>query len=150
MAPHPVQGMSIAGPDEGRAQARVAEVMHPGVVFCVPQASLRTVAQIMAQRRIHAVVVSDLDMPVWKHRWGVITDLDLVRAFGADVHRLRADEVATAEPTTVRADDSLADAANVMAERGLMHLIVVEGDPPRAVGVLSTLDLAGVMAEARA
>ena len=38
-------------------------------------------------------------------------------------------------------------AARVMAEHRVMHLIVVEGDPARAVGVISTLDLAGVMAE---
>jgi CBS domain-containing protein len=130
--------------------ARVAEVMHPGVVFCVPQASLRTVAQIMARRRMHAVVVSDLDMPVWKHRWGVITDLDLVRAFNADVQLVAAHEIATAEPATIGADDPLRDAARLMAERGETHLVVTEGDPPRAVGVLSALDLAAAMAEARA
>jgi crotonyl-CoA carboxylase/reductase len=124
--------------------------MHPGVIFCVPGASLRTVARIMSQRRVHAVVVSDLDMPVWKHKWGVITDLDLVRAFGSDVHRVAAAEIAQTEPTTVRADASLEDAARTMVDRGEMHLIVVEGDPPRAVGVLSTLDLAAVMAESRA
>jgi CBS domain-containing protein len=123
--------------------------MHPGVVFCIPQAPVRTVAQIMAQRRIHAVVVSDLDMPVWKHRWGVISDLDLVEAFGSDVHRVTAAEIASEEPVTVAVEEPLAVAARVMAEHRVMHLIVVEGDPARAVGVISTLDLAGVMAESR-
>jgi CBS domain-containing protein len=96
-----------ADPGERRARVHVGEVMHAGVVFCVPQASLRTVAQIMARRRIHAVVVSDLDMPVWKHKWGVITDLDVVRAFDADVHTLTAAQIATADPPTARADESL-------------------------------------------
>ncbi len=123
--------------------------MHPGIVFCIPQAPVRTVAQIMAQRRIHAVVVSDLDMPVWKHRWGVISDLDLVRAFESDVHRVTAAEIASEEPLTVDVEEPLAVAARVMAEHRVMHLIAVEGDPARAVGVVSTLDLAEVMAEAR-
>ncbi len=128
---------------------RVLDVMHPGIVFCVPEAPLRTVAQIMAQRRIHAVVVSGLDMPAWKHKWGVITDLDLVRAYESDVHRVRADEIARPKPATVQADEPLQRAAQIMAEHGVMHLIVVEGDPARAVGVLSALDLATVMAESR-
>lgn len=138
---------------EGRKRARrstemrVGDVMHPGVVFCVPQAPLRTVAQIMAQRRIHAVVVSDLDMPVWKHRWGVISDLDLIRAFERDVQRVTAAEIAVGEPVTVEAGESLQRAAQVMSERAVMHMIVVDGNGPRAVGVLSTLDLAAVMAE---
>ena len=140
---------------EGRKRARrstevrVGDVMHPGIVFCVPEAPLRTVAQIMAQRRIHAVVVSDLDMPVWKHKWGVISDLDLIRAFESDVHRVTAAEIAVADPATIDAGDPLQRAAQVMSERGAMHLIVVEGNGARAVGVLSTLDLAAVMAESR-
>ncbi len=132
-----------------RDEIQVGEIMHPGVIFCIPQAPLRTVAQIMAQRRIHAVVVSDLDMPVWKHRWGVISDLDLIRAFGSDVHRVTAAEIASEEPVTVDVEEPLAAAARVMAEHRVMHLIAVEGDPARAVGVVSTLDLAGVMAESR-
>jgi CBS domain-containing protein len=123
--------------------------MHPGIVFCIPETPLRTVAQIMAHRRLHAVVVSDLDMPVWKHKWGVISDLDLIRAFDRDVHRVTAAEIAVADPPTVEVGESLQRAARVMSERGVMHLIVVEGNGPRAVGVLSTLDLASVMAESR-
>lgn len=130
-------------------ETRVGDVMHPGIVFCIPEAPLRTVAQIMAHRRIHAVVVSDLDMPVWKHKWGVISDLDLIGAFDRDVHRVTAAEIAVAEPATVEVGESLQRAARVMSERGVMHLIVVEPNGPRAVGVLSTLDLASVMAESR-
>jgi uncharacterized protein (DUF2267 family) len=43
-----------------RADIQVGEVMHPGIVFCVPQAPLRTVAQAMVERHIPAVVVSNL------------------------------------------------------------------------------------------
>ncbi len=132
----------------GSTETLVSDVMHPGIVFCVPQAPLRTVAQIMAQRRIHAVVVSDLDMPVWKRKWGVISDLDLVRAFESDAHGVTAAEIAVTDPPTVEAGEPLEHASQLMSERGVMHLIVVDGrDPPRAVGVLSALDLAEVMAQ---
>jgi CBS domain-containing protein len=128
---------------------RVRDVMHPGVVFCVPQTPLRTVAQIVAQRRIHAVIVSDLDMPAWKYRWGVITDLDLIRAFGSDPLLTTADAVARSDPATIDASASLDQAARMMVEHATTHLIVVEGDPIRAVGVVSTLDLAAVMGESK-
>lgn len=41
-------------------KARVSDAMHPGVVPCAGDTSLRTVARIMAERRIHSVAVSDL------------------------------------------------------------------------------------------
>jgi len=40
--------------------AQVSEAMHPGVVSCTADTSLRTVARIMAERHIHSVVVDDL------------------------------------------------------------------------------------------
>jgi crotonyl-CoA carboxylase/reductase len=127
-------------------EARVGDAMHPGVVFCTPETPLRTVARIMADRRIHAVVVSDLDMPVSKHRWGVVSDIDLLGAAQGDVGPRTAGEIARTVLRTISREDALADAARIMAEHGITHLVVVEADGSRAVGVLSSLDIAGALA----
>jgi CBS domain-containing protein len=128
---------------------RVGDVMHPGVVFCTPQATLRTVAQIMADRAIHSVVVSDLDAPVSRRNWGVISDLDLLRAAGGDPASQTAGRIARTELRTVGADETLPRAAELMSRHGVTHLIVVDADGSRAVGVLSSLDLAHALAASR-
>jgi CBS domain-containing protein len=43
------------------ADARVADVMHPGVLTCPPETSLPTVGRMMARHRVHAVVVTGLE-----------------------------------------------------------------------------------------
>jgi CBS domain-containing protein len=130
-------------------KVRVGDVMHPGVVFCIPQATLRTVAQIMADRAIHSVVVSDLDAPVSGRNWGVISDLDLLRAAGGDPASQTAGQIAMTELRTIGVDETLPRAAEIMSRHGATHLIVVEADGSRAVGVLSSLDLARALAASR-
>jgi len=127
-------------------KAQVCDAMHPGIVSCTRDTSLRTVARIMAERHIHSVVVSDLggDGP----NWGVVSDVDLLGAAEGDLDGLTAGRAAGTEAPTVAPDETLSRAAQVMAEHGVSHLIVVEAG--RAVGVVSTLDVAGIIAWGRA
>jgi CBS domain-containing protein len=126
--------------------ASVVDAMRLGVVSCRPDAPLREVARILATYRIHAVVVSEIegDRP-----WGIVTDLDVTAAAGRDLDEVKARDIANRELLTVSADDKLAHAAHLMAERGLSHVVVVQPHSGQPVGVLSTLDLAGVLAWGR-
>ena len=123
--------------------ATVLDAMRLGVVSCSPDTPLREVARILATYRIHAVVVAEIegDRP-----WGIVSDLDLAAAAGRDLRKLRARDIARGELLTLAADESLARAARLMAERGLAHVVVVQPHSGQPVGVLSTLDLAGVLA----
>lgn len=60
---------------------------------------------------------------------------------------LTAADLAAGEAVTVESSLPLTDAARLMDERGAAHLVVAEGDRP--VGVVSTLDIAGVLAWGR-
>jgi CBS domain-containing protein len=123
--------------------ATVLDVMRLGVITCQRDTSLREVARLMTTYRIHSVVVSELE---GARPWGVVSDIDLARAAGDDLDASTAGEHARTELVTVDTDASLARAARMMAEHEVAHLLVVQphsGDP---VGVLSTLDLAGVLA----
>jgi CBS domain-containing protein len=97
----------------------------------------------MATYRIHSVVVSEMEggKPL-----GVISDVDLAAAAARGSQTGTAAELARAEPVTVAADDSLARAAELMAEHEVSHLIVIQPHSGHPVGVLSALDLAGVLA----
>ena len=124
-------------------KGRVADAMHSGVVSCPPETALRAVAQIMAQRRIHSVVVTGIEGGD-ASRWGIVSDMDLLRASAGDLDTQTAGEVAGTELPTVSAEESLPRAAQVMAEHEVTHLIVVSGE--QATGVLSSLDIAEVLA----
>jgi CBS domain-containing protein len=123
--------------------ATVVDAMRVGVVSCPPDASLREVARIMATYRIHSVVVLEHGD---ERPWGIVSDSDIAAAAGEDVDARRARDVAHTELVTVPADETLARAAQLMAEHKCGHLVVVQPKSGHPVGVLSTLDLAGVLA----
>ena len=124
-------------------QATVVDAMRVGVVSCPPDTPLREVARIMATYRIHSVVVLELD---GERPWGIVSDSDIAMSAGADVDARTARDVARTELVTVPADETLARAAQRMAEHEVGHLVVVQPQSGHPVGVLSTLDLAGVLA----
>jgi CBS domain-containing protein len=122
-------------------KARVSDAMRPGVVSCAPDTALRTVARIMAERHIHSVVISDLNA---ESGWGLVSDIDLLGAAEGGIEGMSAGEVAGTELPAVAPDEDLSQAARTMKEHGVSHLIVVDGG--RAIGVISSLDVAGILA----
>jgi CBS domain-containing protein len=123
--------------------------MHPGVISCLPETPLRAVARMMASYRVHAIIVMPRHMGDLDHSlsWGVVSDLDLIR--GVQQGDVDSDSARTVAGTPVRSIElmaPLADAVDAMIAEGLSHLIVVEPHAGRPVGVLSTLDVARVLA----
>jgi CBS domain-containing protein len=130
------------------AGARVADAMTAGVISCTPETSLRAIARLMTDRHVHAVYVLDYgsedDETV--ELWGIVSDLDLVAAARGDLDHRTACESAVTPLVTVRSDDSLDRAAQLMAEYGSSHLAVIDAATGRPAGVLSSLDIARVVA----
>lgn len=124
----------------------VAEAMTAGVVVCPFATPLREVAKLMAERRIHCVVVCGEGQPD-DGLWGVVSDLDLVAAAnGRELDRWTAGRIAATEVVSVASDETLARAMQLMTEHAAAHLIVVEPTDGLPVGVLSTLDVARAVA----
>lgn len=123
--------------------ARVYDAMRKGIFTCDPETSLRDVARLMATHHIHSVVVNS---PQGDAPWGLVTDIDLARAAGSDLNDRVAGETAAAQLVTVSSDDTLAHAAQLMGEYETAHLVVLHAVTGKPTGVLSTLDIAGVLA----
>ncbi len=124
---------------------RVSETMHRGVVTCRPDDSLSTVARLMAGHRIHAVVVAPTTDT---KEWGLVSDLDLAGAASeGSLEGLSARKIASTPNVFVRPDETLARAAQLMREYDTHHLIVLGRRWDRPVGIVSTLDIADVVAE---
>jgi CBS domain-containing protein len=130
--------------------ATVADAMRTGVMSCPPDVPATTVARMMATYHIHSVVVDGVHQGAVhgdRLTWGVVSDMDLLRAVRAGVDELTAGEIAATEPVTVEPSLPLDEAVRLMAEHDTAHLIVT--DRGRAVGIVSTLDIAGVLAWGR-
>jgi CBS domain-containing protein len=127
----------------GFDSATVLDAMRLGVVSVAPDTPLREVARVLATYRIHAVVVSEIegDRP-----WGIVSDVDLTAAAGKDFDQVTARDIWRSQLVTITADEELGRAAELMTKHGVTHLVVVQPHSGQPVGVLSTLDLAGVLA----
>ena len=128
--------------------ATVADTMHRGVLTCRADATLTEVARLMATHHIHCVAVMGLARETGGESlvWGLISAADVVRAglrhSGEDhAFSLAREPIVGVEPTM-----PLRQAAALMLERGADHLIVIGAATQLPVGVLSMLDVAGVLA----
>ena len=129
----------------GLEAMRVRDAMHEGVLSCSADTPLSTVAELMAARGVHCIVVTQGDdLPVW----GVISDLDLVAAAGVrDLDAQSAGGSAATPALAIGPDDTLQRAAQMMTEHAAAHLLVLDDESRSPVGVLSTLDMARVLAD---
>jgi CBS domain-containing protein len=129
--------------------ATVADAMTVGVINCTPETPLTEVARIMTRYRVHSVFVYDYgdEDDETAELWGLVSDLDLVAAAWAGVDERTAGDSAVDPLVTVRSDDRLEHAAQLMAEHGVSHLAVMDETSGRPVGVLSSLDIAQVIAD---
>jgi CBS domain-containing protein len=131
------------------AHVRVSDAMHYGVLTCAPDTPLAHVARTMAEHRVHCVVIQESDKP-GPSSWSVVSDRDLMAAAAADrVDDTTAAAVAATSVRWVGSGEPLSRAAQVMAENDISHLIVVDEASGRPNGILSTLDVAMVLAAER-
>ena len=128
--------------DPDLACTSVEEVMHRGLVTCPPATPLRTVARILAAHRIHAVVVADDHAHEAAGVWGVVSDIDVVARLATPSPGDTAGTAAGLPPCLVAPDDTVAHAAQLMAEHAIAHLLVADRVSGRPLGVISTLDVA--------
>ena len=128
-------------------RATVADAMYPGILSCEPGMSLSAVVRMMAGHHVHCLVVlgvtgeEDGDSLVWR----ILSDLDLLHGaswrVGQTADALARQAVHTVDPTM-----PLRAAGDLMLKLGAFHVLVVDPLRQRPLGVLSTLDIAGVLA----
>jgi predicted transcriptional regulator len=121
--------------------ARVADAMRTGVIACPPDTSMESVARIMSTNHVHAVMITGL---AGGAPWGIVSDGDLLEVAGEASERL-AGSCAAEDPVMVKPSDRLADAVELMRERQVSHLVVGDTRSDQPIGILSTLDVAGIV-----
>lgn len=113
----------------------VKEVMKSPPVTLYPQATLADAARTMAEKNIGFVVLTEGDRLV-----GVVSERDVVKALASGMPlNTPLEKIATKRVITIEPDKSVVEAADLMAENKIRHLVVAERG--RAVGVVSLRDL---------
>ncbi|MFZ0975979.1 MAG: CBS domain-containing protein [Solirubrobacteraceae bacterium] len=128
--------------------ATVSDAMHPGILSCEPDATATEVARLMAAHHVHCVAVVGISHEVKPECfvWGIISDLDLVAAGISDDPEPTARDLAGQPVITVAPSMPLRQAGEAMLRNRVSHLVVTDAQAGRPIGILSTLDVAGVLA----
>jgi CBS domain-containing protein len=116
----------------------IKEVMTRDVRACEPNATVADAAKVMAQEDVGPVPIVEDGRLV-----GIVTDRDIVVrvvAEGRDPNATTVKEIASTDLVTVAPGDDLDEALNLLAERQVRRLPVVEGD--RLVGIVAQADVA--------
>ena len=116
----------------------IKEVMTRDVRACEPNATVAEAAKVMAQEDVGPVPIVEDGRLV-----GIVTDRDIVVrvvAEGRDPNTMTVKEIASSELVTVSPDAELDEGLNLLAERQVRRLPVVEGD--RLVGIVAQADIA--------
>ena len=116
---------------------QVRERMTSEVVTIEPSASVVDAARKMIQQEKGPLPVVEGDQAV-----AMITDRDIIArvvAEGRDVNSVSVTDVATTDLVTIGPDADVDDARQLMAERQLDRILVVDGG--RLVGIISEADI---------
>ena len=121
----------------GPIQRPLAMMMRPITRTVHPDDTLLAVARQLRDARVGAMLVADHGDYV-----GIVSEADLVRkamASGAAAEQVMARSVMSAPVMTIDIARSAHEASDVMAERGIRHLVITEEG--RVVGMISVRDL---------
>ena len=116
----------------------VRDIMTAAPVTVAPQTPVATVAQVMRDQNIGAVLVAEGD-----RLRGLVSDRDLVVrtvAEGSDPRETTVDRACSGDLVTVSPEDKLDRAVRLMREHSVRRVPVVESGEP--VGIVSLGDLA--------
>jgi predicted transcriptional regulator len=121
------------------SQKTVGDLMHRGVIACSPETTMDEVVRIVSDTSVHYIVVMDDN----RNAVGLISHMHIIGLFGEDLPQYTASDVMGDVVTTVESRTPAKTGADLMLEKGVDHLLVVEADAGShtPVGVLSTTDL---------
>lgn len=107
------------------------------VVTLAPEATVRDLITLLAERNIGAVLVCDEDAAVA----GIVSERDVVRrlADGGDISNTPIRELMTTQVQTATPEDTVDDLMRIMTEHRIRHVPVVVDD--ELLGIVSIGDV---------
>ena len=121
----------------GLFSVKVVDIMTRSVLSVTEETQLGEVARRMVERNVGCAVVVDRE----GRCVGIITERDFLRLFSENVPSTRlVGEYMSKNPITVREDESVNQAKNIMITQKIRHLPVIDYHG-KVVGILSMRDV---------
>ncbi len=118
----------------------VSEIMSSPAMTVNPSISIKEAAKIMVENNIGSLIVVDEKDSVI----GIITVRDIIRevvAKGLSPDKVKVEEIMTRNIYYVMTDDTIRRAVEMMSERGIGHLPVIDPNTYKLAGVISKTDI---------
>jgi len=123
------------------SETNIKDVMTKALVSVDPVTSLYQISKMMEQGGMGSILVKKDGVPS-----GIITDRDFaikIAAYGVSMDS-PVEKIATFPLQTINSNDSLLDAAKMMADKKIRKLAVVEDE--KVVGIITSTDLVNQLA----
>jgi len=115
---------------------KVKDLMNYSVITVPEYAKVIDVVKILSKGNVHGVVVVGKDGKVS----GVVSEIDVSRAFGRDMRNVNAKEIMSKPIKSIDPNETICDAAKIMRETGFDRLVILDkNDFP--MGMLSITDI---------
>ncbi len=114
----------------------VRQIMNRNVVVASSDITIKEAAKIMAEAKIGSLVIVEDDKPI-----GIITNTDITKAIakGIEPNLTLVREVMSKPVVTIGPEKSLEDAVNLMLEKKIKRLVVVEDE--KVIGIITASDI---------
>jgi len=119
----------------------IADVMTKSVISVDATITVNEAAKMMEDAKVGAVIVMEDNSPI-----GIITDRDFVVKIVAHAYQITSPvkQIMSSPLFSINLDESVRTAADLMHERGIMKLPVVDGD--KVVGIITARDIVNLLA----
>lgn len=126
-------------------ETKIYDVMHRGVVTCEVDTPAKKVLQMMMDYNVPAIVVIDEMTEVC----GMVSEREIAKYYPDRLEGKTAEEIMRPFKLVVLANEFVVHAVNLMLQRRIDHLIIVQGGHAgnRPVGTLSLSDIVKEMAK---
>jgi len=119
----------------------VSKYIYPKLTTISSELTISDAAKIMAEKMVESVIVFEGGSVV-----GIITDRDILNdvvAAGLDPLKVKVSQIMRKPLTTISKDATVRDAINIMAEKNIRRLVVMDGSRP--LGLVRRKQLSGVL-----
>jgi CBS domain-containing protein len=119
----------------------VSKYIYPKLTTISSELTISDAAKIMAEKLVESIIVFEGESVV-----GIITDRDIlsdVVAQGLDPLKVRVSQIMRKPLFTIPKDATVRDAINIMAEKNIRRLVVMDGSRP--LGIVRRKQLSGVL-----
>ncbi len=115
----------------------VKELANGDIISLDKEKSVWDVVQLMSERNIGAVVITDSGTPT-----GIVTERDVLKKIvlkGMDSRSVKSGEIMSAPLITIQSGASLGEATQLMIDKRIRRLLVVDGG--KIIGIFTERDL---------